>query len=387
MPGVASGIIVLWPGTNASIPTDWTRVTDMDTRFSKGTATPNPDVTGGAATHGHTSPGHTHTIGSHTHSGTTGGPTLTIAGFVSGSGSGESTSTHTHSYSSGSQTATAESTGATWQTAGNEPTFYEMIYIQSNGVPIGVPEASCVWFNGGTAPRGFTQHSGSEGRFIQGPSGGRNGGDTGGGSTHSHTANSHSHTIANHAHGSRTSSSPSSFHKDITGSNTDRNRTTHTHTISFSSTPSAGTGGRTSARTSSDKYEPEFHTLLCIENTSGRKILIPDLICMYLGTKASIPLGWVECDGSNGTPNLQNKFIKAAASGGGNVGTTGGDVGHDHTDPTSHDHTTRHHHTISSGTGARKTRGGGFGTERPIVTQQFSQWNHRHRGSSGMHGT
>jgi len=69
---IASGIECMWPGTNASIPAGWTRTTNMDSRYPKGTAAAvNPDVTGGAATHTHTDPGHTHTITAHTHTAST----------------------------------------------------------------------------------------------------------------------------------------------------------------------------------------------------------------------------------------------------------------------------------------------------------------------------
>ena len=37
-------------------------------------------------------------------------------------------------------------------------------------------------------------------------------------------------------------------------------------------------------------------------------------IIMYSGTQASIPANWAICDGNNGTPNLVNKFVIAAAT-------------------------------------------------------------------------
>lgn len=38
------------------------------------------------------------------------------------------------------------------------------------------------------------------------------------------------------------------------------------------------------------------------------------LICMWSGTIANIPAGWALCNGSNGTPNLTNKFIIGAST-------------------------------------------------------------------------
>lgn len=48
-------------------------------------------------------------------------------------------------------------------------------------------------------------------------------------------------------------------------------------------------------------------------------ITIPDsipkgVIVMWSGTLATIPAGWALCDGTNGTPDLQNKFIRGATT-------------------------------------------------------------------------
>ena len=58
-------------------------------------------------------------------------------------------------------------------------------------------------------------------------------------------------------------------------------------------------------------------------------------IILWSGSSSSIPTGWVLCNGSNGTPNLTDKFVIGAGSGY-NVGNTGGSadaivVTHSHT--------------------------------------------------------
>jgi microcystin-dependent protein len=50
-------------------------------------------------------------------------------------------------------------------------------------------------------------------------------------------------------------------------------------------------------------------------------------IIMWNGSVASIPLGWVLCDGTNGTPNLTDKFIMGAGNSYA-VGATGGEASH-----------------------------------------------------------
>jgi hypothetical protein len=77
-------------------------------------------------------------------------------------------------------------------------------------------------------------------------------------------------------------------------------------------------------------------------------------IIMWSGTIATIPAGWALCDGSNGTPDLRNRFIAGAGSIYA-VGATGGSanaivVQHNHTitDP-------GHFHTVAS-----RVAGGGW---------------------------
>lgn len=47
------------------------------------------------------------------------------------------------------------------------------------------------------------------------------------------------------------------------------------------------------------------------------------IICMWSGTSNAIPNGWALCNGSNGTPDLRNRFIVGAGSTY-DVGDTGG---------------------------------------------------------------
>jgi hypothetical protein len=62
-------------------------------------------------------------------------------------------------------------------------------------------------------------------------------------------------------------------------------------------------------------------------------------IIMWSGSIGTIPTGWALCNGSNGTPNLQDKFIVGAGSGYSVAGTGGSAdatlVSHSHSpDPT-----------------------------------------------------
>lgn len=52
-------------------------------------------------------------------------------------------------------------------------------------------------------------------------------------------------------------------------------------------------------------------------------------IILWHGSLASVPTGWHLCDGTNGTPDLRDKFI-VGAGGAYDVTDTGGAVNHTH---------------------------------------------------------
>ena len=85
-------------------------------------------------------------------------------------------------------------------------------------------------------------------------------------------------------------------------------------------------------------------------------------IIMWSGAIASIPSGWYLCDGNNGTPNLQDRFIVGAGSGY-SVGVTGGASSVTLTSAQSglpiHGHTM----SVNGSDGNTRVRGGGSGTQ------------------------
>ena len=105
---------------------------------------------------------------------------------------------------------------------------------------------------------------------------------------------------------------------------------------------------------------------LQIANTAFVRDIIPaGIISMWSGSIASIPAGWYLCDGTNGTPDLRNRFVVGAGSTYA-VGATGGSkdaivVSHTHTasvtDP-------GHNHTIPMLSGV-----GGEGTTANSLTR------------------
>ncbi|MDD5066210.1 MAG: hypothetical protein PHF84_04120 [bacterium] len=71
------------------------------------------------------------------------------------------------------------------------------------------------------------------------------------------------------------------------------------------------------------------------------------VILMWSGTIASIPSGWVLCDGSSGTPDLRDRFILSVSSSAENPGATGGS----HSKSLVTANLPAHTHYISGGTG------------------------------------
>lgn len=73
-----------------------------------------------------------------------------------------------------------------------------------------------------------------------------------------------------------------------------------------------------------------------LQNASGSGATIPTgLISLWSGSIGSIPAGWALCNGTNGTPDLRDRFV-VCAGGGYAVGATGGQtdttlVSHTHT--------------------------------------------------------
>jgi len=67
------------------------------------------------------------------------------------------------------------------------------------------------------------------------------------------------------------------------------------------------------------------------------------VICLWYGAIIDIPVGWVICDGTAGTPDLRDKFIVGAGDTYA-VAAVGGAVNHDHNFTTN-----GHNHTVVAG--------------------------------------
>lgn len=343
-----NGLIVAWPSTAASIPTGWSRYTNLDDRVPK-PASASITTTGGSDTHTHTA-SHTHTD-SHTHTQTSGGPDLTNT--VSGASDlSAATSTHTHSVTSGtpSTTQTTSTPSATTTAADSSLGFsrVSVIWIQSNGTT-DIPVNAVAYSSASSVPAGYSAYSNGINAYLRGAAAAADGGTVTAATGHSSHNVSHTHTLAAtaHTHVSATSSSASA------GANRTSQPTLnvafdgsgHTHNTTWASaTHGADTSGSASATFTSTTIDLQFIKLQTVQATSA--VPAPRGI-VALWTTTTPPSGWVACDGGNGSVNVNGSgaYLKGA-NGTGEIGSTGGSNSHSHT-------ANAHSHTLAAGsTGA-----------------------------------
>ncbi len=123
MSSIPASVIMMWTGTNATIPTGWSRETTLDTKFPNGAATSTQGGdNAGATTHTHTSTTHTHTIATHTHTYSLLASASTSDGRADGSILTRDGHTHTGTSSSISG-GTTGTTAVTYGSVSNNPPF------------------------------------------------------------------------------------------------------------------------------------------------------------------------------------------------------------------------------------------------------------------------
>lgn len=346
--GIPSGLIFMWPDTAASIPTGWDRVTALDDRYPKGiaTASTQPGTTGGSASHDHDVPTHQHDV-SHFHT-ITGNTSAAVGSIASADGAVGTTAiaaTHTHTRPSTNSTtlnSTATDPGTT--TTNNDPARLEVIFIESDGTPAGVPDGA-LGLTAETTLTGWTDYANADGRFLKGAPDAANGGATAASSAsnHTHVVNSHVHAVTSHTHTSANTGSVTSNLSLFAGPNSVTWAANHSHPITISTNDAAAlasTSGGASGTTSQGTTEPPFSQIRVKENTSGLESLPVGIIAGWRGSLGTIPGNWALCDGTGGTANLLAAYPKGATSG---IGTTGGSTAtHTHTS-TTHTHTTSGH--------------------------------------------
>jgi hypothetical protein len=91
---------------------------------------------------------------------------------------------------------------------------------------------------------------------------------------------------------------------------------------------------QTSAAVTIGTYD-NIYGIIGVANTSTGTTIPTGMISLWYGSIGSVPLGWYLCDGTNGTPDLRDRFVVGAGSTY-SVAATGGStdaivVSHTHT--------------------------------------------------------
>ena len=360
MPTVPIGVILIWPGTNATIPSGWIRKTTLDGKFAKGTDNlVNPNVTGGSDTHTHTSPNHTHTMVNHTH---TGNLVRSSGDFeTEGGGAGRaSRDAHVHSYTTDSLGGGSLVGSVTYAAASSLPPYHEVIFIEPDTTAKSLPDGVIALFGDGDLPTNWDVCDGNNstpnlvGKYLRGAATAGNAGATGGAVNNEHAIN-HSHGSIVHSHqastGSVGESSDGDRGRDGLGGGGSVYDRAHRHVAYLndtSETPSTYTGNAGIAET----VEPLYKKLRAIQNNSGATSKPRGVIGLWTGALINIPQGWFLCNGLNGTPDMRGYHLKITATEA-EVETTGGTNTHVHAASNSHTHTApgTHTHTGASSSG------------------------------------
>jgi hypothetical protein len=338
---IPNGVIFMWTGTNSTIPSGWSRVTDLDNKFPRVIDTGDTiNATGGSATHTHTSPLHSHNFDDHTHQFTL----STSSGGGRDGGNGDRTGVreaHSHgTTTSGAITnAGVAQVAVTYSAVSNNPPYYEVIFITPTTYAGGLPN-NAVSFMDGTDLKNLTLCDGNNstpnllGQFIKGANTSADAGGTGGSTTNSHTIN-HTHGVS-HQHAAVYTATVNSGVSLNTPSPTDGAKNNHNHLVGLDNAAlTSDTNSSISAQV--ETVIPPYVDLLIGQNKTGGVLMLPGMVGMWLGLEANIPGDW----------DIQTKYGRLLrGSNASNVGNTGGSATHSHASQ-SHTHTIAPHtHTI-----------------------------------------
>lgn len=344
---IPKDLVLIWPSLHSAIPAKYVRETSLDGLFPKAWGLSiDPDTTGGAATHTHTSPAHNHTIASHTH-------TYTLAGTTTNLGAGNGfpetpMDTHTHNGTSEQPSGgTTSADAVTYGSSSNNPPYTEVIFVRAEEGALLVDGLGVLWtgWDGDvTIPNNYQLFDGTNAsldlrnRYLRGASTGGNAGGTGGSYTnvhdisHTHTPSSHTHPAGNNNYGQF----------DQVGEGFDfASYGGHSHQVQLNASTQA-INAYSGSLTTLETVEPLYIKVCALLKKTGA-IKEKGIIGLWLGDIDDIPKGWVLCDGENGTLDLRDRFLKIANNTG-EIGDVGGANSHAHA-AQSHTHSGSGSHT------------------------------------------
>ncbi len=176
-------------------------------------------------------------------------------------------------------------------------------------------------------PSDWERNTDLDGVYIKGTSGEASVTPTGSNS-HSHTSPSHTHTMINHTHSGDTSSDGD---YETAGGSYQAARNNHHH--SWSSNTTIGGSLTGSVTYASVDFQPANYKYIFIKPKKAQVNFANGMVALW--GSSTVPSGFTFCDGTGGTTDLRDKFIKGALAGAdGGAGTETG----------SHIHSLNHSH-------------------------------------------
>ncbi|MFX1553149.1 MAG: hypothetical protein ACFFBV_04415, partial [Promethearchaeota archaeon] len=400
-----TGIIALWAGPLNTIPAGWklcdgtSGTINTTNLFVYSTDSMElPGSTGGSTLHNHSYtmvPYHDHGVTSitdayHTHTYYRPGnyrnqgqpwPSIPYSGLsIFGSTTGTTATPHNH----GGYTTYTGGIGLLYMSEQENliPPYYELAFIEKETNDPVIPVGVIVMWAGdiNNIPADWAICDGFHGtpdlrdRFIRGAPPGDDPGTLGGTVAHNHTYTeipSHRHSIdsadASHNHDmdgglARTVGAlilnPTSYR--ITTGLTSSEDVVHTHSVPYV--------GQAICTTENTDNLPPYFEVAFIMNTVVTNALPMGVISMWGDSIANIPAGWNQCNGTNNTPDMLNRFPRGVTDGE-QPGSVGGSATHQHIyrEVPQHTHSIptdpmTHAHTYNMRGSSQETAPGGIGT-------------------------
>lgn len=271
--GIPDGALAMFNST--SLPTNWDIYTNSQNAFLKGADASGGDGggTGGSTTHNHTGEGsHDHTS-AHVHpSGTSGNSSQTNNSYPAGTFAAGDAHSHSYSVASGnfgtSNTATLNTS-----TDDHQPTFQKVAVIENNTGGNSLPTGIIAVWRGTLAniPADWVLADGNNGTpnllgdFAKGALDTSELGNTGGGTSHSHTGSTHTHTWSSTAHTHTVDLSGDASVTRATGTGSGTFPTAaHTHSVTSGAAGSV-TVGNASPNLASTSHLPPYEEVAFIQ--------------------------------------------------------------------------------------------------------------------------
>lgn len=251
-----------------------------------------------------------------------------------------------------------------------------MITLQRKRSGLTIPLDGEILWNGiaSAVPAGWALDTAMYDTFLMGCASGEATSTVSGVTSHTHTNPSTTNAVANHTHGLSGSTTNSgatvTVRDDPRHDNVQKN---HAHTLSGTS----GAGGghsHTLSGTGSTTHLPSYRRLYWIKATKNIGVPIGGII-MWKGTAATIPKNFFVCNGSNGTPDMRNRFVYGASADA-QVSTAGGATTHTHTNSAPGSIGT-HTHTLAPTVSA-----GAYHQVIPVYNKYCAKHGHSHTVST-----